>query len=32
VKLIFIGPESPIEKGIIDELAKESICSLGPKK
>jgi len=32
VKLLFIGPESPLEKGIIDELAKEGINSLGLTK
>ena len=32
VKMAFIGPEAPLEKGIVDELAKEGICSVGPTK
>ena len=30
--MAFIGPEAPLEKGIVDELAKEGICSVGPTK
>jgi phosphoribosylamine--glycine ligase len=32
VELAFIGPEAPLEKGIVDELAKEGISSVGPTK
>ncbi|MDY2745343.1 MAG: phosphoribosylamine--glycine ligase [Methanosphaera sp.] len=32
VELAFIGPEAPLEKGIVDELAKEGIPSVGPTK
>lgn len=32
IKMAFIGPEAPLEKGIVDELAKEGICSVGPTK
>ena len=32
IKIAFIGPEAPLEKGIVDELAKEGICSVGPTK
>lgn len=32
VEIAFIGPEAPLEKGIVDELKKEGICSVGPAK
>ena len=32
VELAFIGPEAPLEKGIVDELEKEGIPSVGPTK
>lgn len=32
VEIAFIGPEAPLEKGIVDELAKEGISSVGPTK
>lgn len=32
VELAFIGPEAPLEKGIVDELEKEGIPSVGPTR
>ena len=32
VEIAFIGPEAPLEKGIVDEFAKEGISSVGPTK
>lgn len=32
VELAFIGPEAPLEMGIVDELEKEGIHSVGPTK
>lgn len=32
IKIAFIGPEAPLEKGIVDELAKVGICSVGPNQ
>ncbi|WP_455646097.1 phosphoribosylamine--glycine ligase [Methanosphaera sp.] len=32
VELAFIGPEAPLEKGIVDELKNEGISSVGPTK
>lgn len=32
IEMAFIGPEAPLEKGIVDELQKEGISSVGPTK
>jgi len=32
VNIAFIGPEAPLEKGIVDALEKEEIYSVGPSK
>lgn len=32
ITMAFIGPEAPLEKGIVDELLKEGISSVGPTK
>ena len=32
IKIAFIGPEAPLEKGIVDTLADVGICSVGPTR
>jgi phosphoribosylamine--glycine ligase len=32
IKLCVVGPEAPLEKGIVDELEKNGVSAVGPKK